>query len=180
MLRNASFIDMIDAFIDMIDIDKCISQIIVLMKEFQEKNGIKEQCVTNAIYLYDCIKKLRVSNIEAKAVIVASLDDEKKLDAVVGGHIVLMVDDMMVLEPSYDVSKLENKTYFDNVKAFIDSFYGNKSRKFIKDTISAFCEFNKLAECINKNGIVNYNKILYKDQADYVRERLDFLDLCEI
>jgi hypothetical protein len=32
-----------------------ISNIILSMREFQKKNCIKEQCVTNVQYLYDCI-----------------------------------------------------------------------------------------------------------------------------
>ena len=46
--------------------------IILSMREYQKENNVKNQCVTNAQYLYDTIKINSNSNVKTKAVLVFS------------------------------------------------------------------------------------------------------------
>ena len=67
-----------------------IGNIILSMREFQEKNSIKKQCITNAQYLYDIIKMNSSNDVKVKAVIVVSSDKDTGTLVIVGGHLVVI------------------------------------------------------------------------------------------
>ena len=81
-----------------------ISNIILSMREFQKENNVKKQCVTNSQYLYDCIKhNSSKTNIKVKAVLVFSSDDDTNIGVLVTGHLVVVLDDDVLIDPSYDI-----------------------------------------------------------------------------
>ncbi len=150
-----------------------IAKIIRSMREFQEKNGIKKQCVTNVQYLYDCIKINHSSaNVKVKALMVISTDNDAETCTCVSGHLaIILVDDETLIEPSYDVFSLKNKSYFDNIKDLMDSFDDKDSlkKKFdIKKIVLDHIYFMKLAEQINNGELTIADKKFYNDQADYI------------
>jgi hypothetical protein len=155
------------------------SNIVLSMMEFQKINNIKNQCVTNVQYLYDCVKMNHKSwNVKVKPVIVLSIDDnETKMLRFVSGHLILLLDNNeTIIDPSYDVFSLKNKSYFDNVKDFLDNFDDN-SKAFIKENLKKiicdFVDFAKLAERINNGELLICDEEFYNNQADYV-EKIKF------
>lgn len=148
-----------------------ISKLVISMREFQKINCIKEQCVTNVQYLYDCIKMNNLYNLKVKVkpVIVVSFDKETKTIICVGGHLIVESDDGTIFEPSYDIFRLKNKTYFYNIKNLMDS-YDNELKTDIKTIICLFIRFVKLAEQINNGELVICDNEFYNNQADYIEK----------
>jgi len=150
-----------------------ISNIILSMREFQEKNCIKKQCITNAQYLYDCIKQNGNNNVKAKAVFAFSNDDETGTVIFVAGHLVVVLDDELIIDPSYDIFCLKNILYFDNIKDLIDSFDDKdtlKTKIDIKTLIYEHIKFTKFAEQINNDELLITDRKFYDDQADYIEK----------
>ena len=149
-----------------------ISNIILSMREYQKENNIKKQCVTNAQYLYDTIKMNSISNIKTKAVYVFS-DNNEGTAIFLGGHLVVVFDDGTIIEPSYDIFCLKNKSYFDNITDLLDIFDDKvelKSKIDIKKLISDHMHFITLSEQINKGTLIITDKEHYNKQADYIEK----------
>ena len=81
-----------------------------------------------------------------------------------------MLDETLIIDPSYDVHSLRNKYYFDNVKDFNNTFRGSLSLP--KDIITKFIRFIKYAEEINNGQLLVCDKEFYNNQADYVEQKL--------
>jgi hypothetical protein len=152
-----------------------IAKIIRSMREFQEKNGIKKQCVTNAQYLYDCIKINHSSaNVKVKALMVISTDDYAETCTCVSGHLaIILVDDETLIDPSYDVFSLKNKSYFDNIKDLMDSFDDKDSlkKKFdIKtDTATKLVENSFISFGIRQNQPIGMQASNTRNNAGSIR-----------
>jgi len=150
-----------------------ISNIILSMRKFQEKNCIEKQCITNTQYLYDCIKQIGFNNVKAKAVYVFSNDVETSTAIFVAGHLIVVLDDETMIDPSYDIFCLKDKSYFDNIKDLIDIFDDKNKLKTnidIKKLIGEHITFMKVAEQINNNECIITDKKIYNDQADYIEK----------
>jgi len=156
------------------DLPILISNIILSMREFQKENNIKSQCVTNTQYLYDIIKNnSSITNVKAKAVYVFSNGAETTTGHFVSGHLVVVLDDGTIIDPSYDVFCLKNKSYFDNIKDLMDRFDDkNKlnTKIDIRNMVSQHIHFMKLAEQINNGELIITDKKFYNDQADYIEK----------
>ena len=152
-----------------------ISNIVLSMREFQKQNCITKQCVTNTQFLYDCITmSIRNSNVKVKAVLGFSNDDVTDTCVFVGGHLVLILDDNeTVIDPSYDIFRLKNISYYDNIKDLIDIFKDKselKKRFDLKKMLSEHIQFMKLAEQINNGEFIIYYEQFYNNQADYIEK----------
>lgn len=151
-----------------------LANIILSMREYQEKECIKNKCVTNSQYLYNFIKKISSStNVTVKAVIVLSHDKELDTTTCVGGHLVVILDDNTeeetIIDASYDVFSLKNKLYFDNIKDFMHIL--KKEDKYLfKKSICDFIEFIKIADKINNGELLNSDKQFYNNQRDYIEK----------
>lgn len=156
-----------------------IANIILSMREFQEKNGIKNQCVVNTKYIYDCIKMNSSANVKVKAVLVTAMDETNDTTTFVGGHLILHLldeDDETYIDPSYDIFSLKNKSYFGNIKDLTEMFNDKdkntlKTKIDIKQVLSNHIYFMKVAEQINNGKFVFLDekfKKIYNDQADYI------------
>jgi len=157
--------------------ETCIlfANIILSMRKYQKKNNIKKQCVTNSQYLYDIIKmnSNSNSNVKTKSVIACSVNYEENTTTVVSGHIVVVLDDETTIEPSYDIFSLENVSYFENIKDFIDSFEDKnvlKTNFDIKKLLNDHIKFKKISEQINKGELIITDKEHYDKQADYIEK----------
>lgn len=155
--------------------DKSIwmSNIILSMREYQEKKCIRKQCITNVQYLYNCIKQNSSNNVKAKAVIVFSNNAEADTTTIVEGHLVVVLDHELIIEPSYDIFRLKNITYFDNIKDFIDIFEDKdilKTKVDIKNILYELITFTKFAYQINNGELLIADKKNYNEQADYIEK----------
>ena len=156
-----------------------ISNIITSMREFQKENNIKGHCITNTQYLYDFIKmNINNANAKAKAVLVISVDIELDTCFTTSGHLVVVLDDELIIDPSYDVYSLKNKTYFHNIKDLMSFVKDNdkfKSKVDIKQLIDHHIHFTKLAETINNGECLITEKKFYNNQADYIEKLYSML-----
>ena len=125
------------------EISILISNIVLSMREFQKQNNIKKQCITNTQYLYDNITMNSV-NVKAKPVFVFSHDDEEGTATFVGGHLLVILDDGTMIEPSYDIFCLKNKSYFDNIKDLMDVFDNKDDLKSKIDMIEKNFTISKI------------------------------------
>jgi hypothetical protein len=149
-----------------------IANIILSMREFQKEHNITSQCVTNAQYLYDIIKTNTSNDVKTKAVFVFS-NDNMETAFFVGGHLVILLDDDTVIDPSYDIFCRTNNRYFDNVKDFMNIFDDKtalSTRIDIKKLLHDHITFMKLAERINNGEFIITEKKFYNDQADYIEK----------
>ena len=147
--------------------------IILSMREYQKENNVKNQCVTNAQYLYDTIKINSNSNVKTKAVLVFSDNTEEDTAIIVSGHLVVLLDDEIIIDPSYDIFCLKNKSYFDNIKDLVNIFDSNvelKSKFDIKKLVCQHIHFMKISEQINNGECIITEKEHYNKQADYIEK----------
>ena len=144
-----------------------ISKIVLSMREYQNQKNITNNCVTNTQYLYDCIKTNSIkTNVKACAVILISTNNN--ITTCVAGHLAILLDNTIVIEPSYDVYKKINKFYCNNIKDFIELHSNGMEKIFIKDVCTKFLHFVTLADSINKGKLIINDKTFYNEQADYI------------
>jgi len=150
-----------------------IANIILSMREYQKENNIKKQCVTNAQFLYDTIKVNSIRNVKTKAVFVYSDNNEEDTAIIVGGHLVVELDDETIIEPSYEIFCLKNKSYFDNIKDLVNIFDNKvelKTKIDIKKLICEHIHFMKISEQMNNGELIITDKEHYNKQADYIEK----------
>ena len=148
--------------------DFYVAQIVLLMREYQEQNNIKNNCSTNTQYLYDCItKNFPKTNVKACAVIVVSNN------IIVAGHLAILLDDNIIIEPSNDIFIKTNKLYYNNLNIFLKE-YNYIDKDFLKDICNKYLDFVKLSNKINKGSILINDKDYYDSQADYIENKLKY------
>jgi hypothetical protein len=145
-----------------------VEELISLMNEYQKKYNIKEHCITNTQYLYDCIK-LNFPKARTQAVLCTVLNDKKEVTKIIT-HMVVMIDDL-IYDPSYEINSLQNVHYFDNVKSLV-SAVPNLPKEKISNMITHFLEFIKFSCEINNGGLLISNNKIYHDQADYIEREV--------
>ena len=154
----------------MVSIHK-IPKIFELMNRFQEENNITGACVSNCQYLYDTLKK--VYNVKVQAVIVSNL----KTKVVCSGHVVLVIDNDILIDPSYQYNSIngEDLVYYPSWKHFneIAVLMTNVQKK---QSLKDWIYFQKIADRINAGELVVHHDDNYKDvyhkQADYIEKYL--------
>lgn len=153
--------------------DEKINKIVLLMRNYQRINNIKQQCVTNVSYLYNQLKAWNMSHrAKVKAIFAVSDDDDNF--TVVAGHVVIYLDNETIIEPSYDVFNLKNIRYFDNIKDVSNEFKEEYKKIKFKDKceyyIKQHIEFMKIAEQINNGEILTANPTFLNNQGEYVKK----------
>ena len=150
-------------------LERELANVVLSMRTFQKDNFIRNQCITNCQYLYDCIKNSCINYVKVKSVIVISInnDDNNKKYTIVAGHLIVVLDDDCDIDPSYDVFSLKNKLYFDNIKDFMKRIR-DKSIPSIKVVIANFLKFIKYADDINNSKLLISDKSFYNEQANYI------------
>jgi hypothetical protein len=147
-----------------------LAEIILEMREYQRVNNIKEKCITNTQYLHTTMKKLGVANsFKAEAVITASYDKDNNVTKLFAGHIVLTLDNTVMIDPSYEIFSLKDKKYFYTIKEFIDyvNLYTEEDRSHfnIKKIIKHYMRFRFYADEINRGNFVSDKQ--YYEELDY-------------
>ena len=160
---------------------------ILLMREFQKQHNIKGQCITNVQYLYDAMKHnakyygFQSNEIVVKPVIVLSNDSYNNVTNIVSGHLVVMINDI-ILDPSYEVFSKPNKIYFETIQEFTNSFDKTiMKREFnVRELMLMHIKFEKFANDITKGKFIICDKDFYDNQADYVETKLKTLYKCDL
>jgi hypothetical protein len=157
--------------------ESALASVILLMREYQKKHDIKDQCLTNTQYAYDCWKNMGVPSVKAKAVIALGEIDDGVL-VLVMGHVLLSVDGLY-FEPSYRVFSLKNVAYYDSIKDLKDNVSNDLLKQYdLRQILKHHISFVKLAEGINNGELLICDKKYYDDQADYVEDFFKAKKLC--
>lgn len=141
--------------------------LILNMYKFQKNKGIKDQCVTNTQFLYDCIKHSYKTDVKPRACIVLSLPENKEeLRTII--HLVVGVNDT-IIDPSYDIASLKPKKYYFDIKTYMEAIKRiNVSLDFKKKIIERFMVFLRLAKRIEAGELLVCDEKFYKEQADFI------------
>ncbi len=149
-----------------------ITGIILLMKEYQKKNNIKSQCITNSQYLYDFIKQnYPEKKIIAKPVIVICNNDTENYSKCIVHMVIYDEETKTIYEPSHEIDILPNTHYFDSIHSIRKSVR-NLPKKSMLYIIPNFLEFITYAERINNRELVIADREFYDKQADYIEKIL--------
>lgn len=153
-----------------------ISQIIIEMREYQKNKNIKNQCVTNVSFLYNTISGFGIKNIKAKSAICVYFDDNEKIIRIVAGHMLLLVDEI-IIEPSYDIYCLSGIKYFYTIKKFMN-YIKNNNYFSIEDTtfdlkyvIEHVTHFKKFETTINGGGVI-YGESYYTELENHILDKM--------
>ena len=144
-----------------------IAELVTTMRKYQQTCKIEKQCLANVQYLYDTIRMNFNVNVKAKAVMVYSYDSKLNQTKIIIGHLVVLIEDSFIIDPSFDVFNLKNIKYFDNLNTFINS-YNIKNNYDVKTIIEEHLVFQELATRMNKNEIIISNKKYYNNIADFI------------
>lgn len=149
-----------------------LTKLLYCMRDFQRKNNIKNKCVTNAVYLYDCMRVSMdaINDISIKAMIVVSGNHKSPTFTICSGHLVVVVNGN-IIDPSYDIFSLKNKKYYDNIADCLNSVEG-LSDTHIKLIIKRHIQFVAYEKPLNDEGALAIDETYYHQQADYVDKYL--------
>ena len=143
-----------------------IKTVVDAMLEYQEKNNITQQCMTNAQYLYDfIIHNYPELNPKTKAVIAMSQEDDT-ITIVYGHMIVGCLENGRGFEASYEINSKPNVRYYDTIPQLLKILPGFKMNK---DQLGTFINFTSISNRINNNkDVCVADMTFYNNQADYV------------
>lgn len=149
--------------------------IIAHLIEYQKINNITRQCSTNVQIMYDLIIQCCSFNkVEVKSVIVV---EQVYPHTIAIGHVVIILDDEIIMEPSYEIARLNKPLHCFNVKDFINALKYNSNKYKIninkidlKSQINQFLIFDKIANDIN-NKEMRVEVEYYNDVIDYINEK---------
>lgn len=150
-----------------------VANVVLSMRQYQKENDIKRQCITNTQYLYDLIKTNTLSDVKVKSVLVVGHKNDEEL-CLISGHLVVVLDDGLVIDPSYEIACIENRRYFDNVNDFLKCIGKVDRSQFyvdVKTMIKNQLVFMKYAEKMNNGDCLVVDKDFYNKQADYIEEK---------
>lgn len=166
-----------------------IQLIVSAMREYQRQNEIKKMCINNTQYLFDLLKELIPEHkVEIKSVIGFCANDENGICITTTGHLVIYVNNEYVIDPSYDIFKIEhilnsnlqvcaniidfkNTIGDENYRVFFKEKKIMDEKKLIKDAI----QFQRFAKEMNEGRFIITDRDYYDNQADFV-ERLQKAD----
>jgi hypothetical protein len=155
-----------------------INHIIALMREYQKKEGITDECMTNAYYLFNYIKQyFPDEKVEVMPVMVIGENNEGDPRWWMGHLVVVwtMKDEEYILESSYEVSSLKKKEYFADFKLlwdYIKHTSDDETKNKIKSRYRDFPPFIDRAKEINRGKIIISNLEFYQGQVRYIREKI--------
>lgn len=133
---------------------KVIHDIISKMHEYQKKHNVTACCMTNTQILYDLLSS--TGRVQVRPCVVVQKDC-----SIV--HLIVLWDDEMILEPSYEVAFLKEKRYIMNLSSIDFSLITQHDKR---QFVQWFVDLSKRANEIN-NGELKFNdRKVYYDQID--------------
>ena len=140
------------------------------MLDFQKEHNIRNECVSNSVFLRDFLKS-RGLTAKVKAVFSEHFVEEEKR-MVLTCHMVVEVEEQKVVDPSYDICRYD-AIYMDNISVVMERLKkGNPNAKLeglsVREVVSRFIEFIKDAEDINNSKKTICNEYMIK-QLKYIK-----------
>ena len=158
--------------------NKLTEYVIDLMYEYQRINEITKCCITNVQILYDIMKSIGVNlNLKIVSVVVRAVDNELGEYHLIDGHLCVSLSEDMLFDPSYEIFKMKNVEYFQNISIYLKSL-GENSRNLInnnfniREIIGTNNRFIQLAEQMNQGKFLINDRALYNAQLDYIYDGL--------
>jgi hypothetical protein len=147
-----------------------MNKILGHMYDYQKKNNIKAQCITNTQYYSDTFKGNEPEyysylGMEVAAAIVVSFDG---ITATFVNHLVLRAKDIVV-DPSWEVASMPETSYFFTI-ADVKEHVKECSLPIPKIVISRHIHFIGIAKKMNEGECYVANWEFYNAQADYVEK----------
>ena len=142
-----------------------IDTIVNDMYAYQKKNDIKGKCLTNCQTLLDISRSLGVNEMKSCACICVAYCGAEKL--IFKKHIILLLSNGAVYDPSYEVYSLENKMYYHTYV----SYNQVENPPFEKDDISGFIEFIGISNQMNNGDF----KLLQGKELDYYNNQFNYI-----
>ena len=143
---------------------KLLGYMLGKMHEYQRIHDVKDQCCTNVSYLYDILKYNTNLNVKVKSVYVLfNYDHENK--GICTGHVCLEIDGV-IIDPSYQYSKIKGATYTNSFKKVIKHLQ-NVDSVTKSQILNNNLHFTKIANQINSGECLISCKDYYHSQADY-------------
>jgi hypothetical protein len=144
------------------------------MLSYQKQQNIKGMCVINCKYLLECLQ-IQYPKCNAKVLPVIVVEDRiDNLTEFCIVHMVIVIDEKDIIDPSYEVYSLKNIRY-ENIN-FINNWQISKKKE-----MSENCNFmQKTANLIN-NGLGNTlfdNKEYVLKTLPYYNKQADFTEEC--
>jgi hypothetical protein len=142
-----------------------IDTIVNDMYDYQKKNNISAECLTNCQSLLDILRNSGVNNIESCACICVGDEGGKK--KIIKKHMVLVLDSGRVIDSSFEVSSLENQRYYETYSAYQKEGYPS----FEKDDIHQFIHFIDVSKKMNEGEFCRGENLdYYNKQLDYIMD----------
>jgi hypothetical protein len=149
-----------------------LAKVLYNMHEYQKMNGIHKECVTNSLFLYDCLDLMATAYGTLKPKLCTGVCVyTRDINLVMNIHCWVQYDGKN-LEPSYDVYSTapSDRDYVDNVKELF-SEYGElissaQKREFIKGILG----FRKMLDDAIKNTKMTPEG--YRAQQKYIIESM--------
>lgn len=118
-----------------------------MMHLVQKCKNITGNCIENCKDFYAFIKSTSEINVKVKAVCV--LGSKNDTGYITCGHIIILVNDTYIVDPSYDVFSLQEKRYYDNTDEIFSVLEKSKKIQYNKkEMIKTHARFVKYAETI--------------------------------
>ena len=149
-----------------------IEDLVSIMIRYQEMHDIKSQCLTNTQTLYDLLKNSSYTHVsppdvKSAACIAVGWKNNGEM-MTTKNHMILKVDNR-IIDPSYEVSSLDNILYYDTYDRYKDDYSGRPP--FDKDDLDLFHNFTEYAKKINEGKFWPSPDLgYYKNQIDYIQQ----------
>jgi hypothetical protein len=142
-------------------------KILETMHQYQKDNSIKNECITNAQFFYDCMNS---SGIPAKAKAVITVHSNGD-DNVVTSHICIQLEDGTLIDPSYDIHS-SDANYYESLASIRKTIMGISNGLNAREFITNWLKFLEYEKIINSGVCLVSNRDYYNKQADYVSQTI--------
>jgi hypothetical protein len=155
------------------EMDDCINNVCNWMFKYQKLHHTEKMCITNTQILYDIIKYTYPHlKVEAKTVVCISNDDINSITRIIT-HVVVVINDTEIYDPSYEIISLQNVQYIENVKQFMRRTKDAAPKELLIQTIDDIVALTKLANRINSGELIITDKDYYNELFDYLLSKCD-------
>ena len=144
---------------------KMLAYMLGKMHEYQRIHDVKDQCIVNTQYLYDILKYNTNLNVKVKSFYVL-FNYDNEIKHICSGHVCLEIDGV-IIEPSYQYSKINGAIYTNSFKEVIPHLQNDESVTK-SQILTNNLYFTKIANQINSGEFIICGKgPHYNNQADY-------------
>jgi hypothetical protein len=161
------------------------SSLINTMHEYQRKNNIKGECISNSQYLYDSLnvsfpwidaKVMAVIAYKEKYIELGIINDKMNvcIEHYCCVHMIVEINNNEVLDPSVEIADQDNIIYvgFDICKLLKRLQLEGMTKDKIKFLLEKYLLFKSYAEQINSGKLLFVDKQYYHAQHDYIKFKL--------